>query len=134
MSASNDGENYGRSQRISVYDCKCFQCLPDGTLKWLVGLLLFAGLYGLQRFVIVVNQSSAYYAVSETVAARGVVTALKPIRAEQVERPEQKQNRTVPPCGSVLPIYLSLRPVGPIHIIIIKTVSIIICIGPTGKA
>ena len=43
---------------------------------------------------------------------RGVVTALKPVRAEQVWRPERKQNWTVPHCGSVLPrpICLSLRP------------------------
>ena len=39
---------------------------------------------------------------------RGVVTALKPVRAEQVSRPEWKQNWTVPHCGSVLPICLSL--------------------------
>ena len=32
---------------------------------------------------------------------RGVVTALKSVRAEQVKRPERKQNRTVPRCGSV---------------------------------
>jgi len=57
---------------------------------------------------------------------RGVVTALKPVRAEQVRRPERKQNWTMPHCGSVLPICLSLRPVGPIHIII-ETVSIIFC-------
>ena len=42
---------------------------------------------------------------------RGVVTALKPVRVEQVRRPEWKQNWTVPYCGSVLPICLSLRPV-----------------------
>ena len=48
--------------------------------------------------------------------ARGEVTALKPVRAEQVRRPEWKQNWTVPHCGSVLPICLSLRPVGSIHI------------------
>jgi len=47
---------------------------------------------------------------------RGVVTALKPVRAEQVWRPERKQNWTVPHCRSVLPICLSLRPVGSIHI------------------
>ena len=47
---------------------------------------------------------------------RRVVTALKPVRAEQVRRPEWKQNWTVPLCGSVLPICLSLRPVGSIHI------------------
>ena len=43
---------------------------------------------------------------------RGVMTALKPVRAEQVRRPERKQNWTVPHCGSVLPrpICLSLRP------------------------
>ena len=35
--------------------------------------------------------------------ARRVVTALKPVRAEQVRRPERKQNWTVPHCGSVLP-------------------------------
>ena len=58
--------------------------------------------------------------------SRGEVTALKPVRAEQVKRPERKQNRTVPHCGSVLPIRLSLRPVGPIHIII-ETVLIICC-------
>jgi len=57
---------------------------------------------------------------------RGVVTALKPVRAEQVKRPERKQNRTVPHCGPVLPICLSLRPVGPIHIII-ETFLIISC-------
>ena len=47
-----------------------------------------------------------------SVIARGVVTALKPVRAEQVRRPERKQNWTVPHCGSVLPrpIRLSLRP------------------------
>jgi len=41
-----------------------------------------------------------------------VVTALKPVRAEQVWRRERKQNWTVPHCGSVLPrsICLSLRP------------------------
>jgi len=55
-----------------------------------------------------------------------VVTALEPVRAEQVKRPERKQNRTMPHCGSVLPICLSLRPVGPIHIII-ETVLIISC-------
>jgi len=32
---------------------------------------------------------------------RGVVTALKPVRAEQVRQPERKQNWTVPHCGSV---------------------------------
>ena len=48
--------------------------------------------------------------------SRGVVTALKPVRAEQVRRPEWKQNWTVRHCGSVLPICLSLRPVGSIHI------------------
>ena len=42
--------------------------------------------------------------------------ALKPVRAEQVRRPEWKQNWTVPHCGSVLPICLSLRHVGSIHI------------------
>ena len=47
---------------------------------------------------------------------RGVVTALKPVRAEQVRRPEWKQNWTVPHCGSVLPLCLSLRHVGSIHI------------------
>jgi len=47
---------------------------------------------------------------------RFVVTALKPVRAEQVRRPEWKQNWTVPHCGSVLPICLSLRPVASIHI------------------
>jgi len=46
----------------------------------------------------------------------GVVTALKTVRAEQVRRPEWKQNWTVPHCGSVLLICLSLRPVGSIHI------------------
>ena len=46
----------------------------------------------------------------------GVVTALKPVRAEQVRWPEWKQNSTVPHCGSVLPICLSLRPVRSIHI------------------
>ena len=55
----------------------------------------------------------AYHAVRWT---RGVVTALKPVRAEQVRRPEWKQNWTVPHCGSILPICLSLRPVGSIHI------------------
>ena len=44
------------------------------------------------------------------------MTALKPVRAEQVRRPERKQNWTVPHCGYVLPICLSLRPVGSIHI------------------
>jgi len=48
--------------------------------------------------------------------SRGVVTALKPVPAEQVKRPECKQNWTVPHCWSVLPICLSLRPVGSIHI------------------
>ena len=48
--------------------------------------------------------------------SRGVVTALKPVRAEQVRRPEWKQNWTVQYCGSVLPICLSLGPVGSIHI------------------
>ena len=57
---------------------------------------------------------------------RGEVTALKPVRAEQVKRPERKQNWTVPHCGSVLPICLSLRPVGPIHIII-ETVLMTSC-------
>jgi len=47
---------------------------------------------------------------------RGVVTALKPVRAEQVRQPEWKQNWTVPHCGSVWPICLSLRPVVFIHI------------------
>ena len=46
------------------------------------------------------------------------MTALKPVRAEQVRRPERKQNQTVPHCGPVLPICLSLRPVGSIHVII----------------
>ena len=32
-----------------------------------------------------------------------------------MRRPERKQNWTVPHCGSVLPICLSLRPVGSIH-------------------
>ena len=63
---------------------------------------------------------------NERAGTRGVVTALKPVRAEQVRRPEQKQNWTVPHCGSVLPISLSLRPVGPIHIII-EMVLIISC-------
>ena len=63
---------------------------------------------------------------NERAGTRGVVTALKPVQAEQVKRPEQKQNWTVPHCGSVLPICLSLRPVGPIHIII-ETVLIISC-------
>ena len=48
------------------------------------------------------------------------MTAVNPVRAEQVRRPEWKQNWTVPHCGSVLPkcrpICLSLRPVGSIHI------------------
>ena len=51
-----------------------------------------------------------------SVSISGVVTALKPVRAEQVRRPEWKQNWTVPHCGSVLPIRLSLRPLGSIHI------------------
>ena len=33
-----------------------------------------------------------------------------------MRRPESKQNWTVPHCGFVLPICLSLRPVGSIHI------------------
>jgi len=43
---------------------------------------------------------------------RSVVTALKPVRAEQLRRPKRKQNWTVPRYGSVLPrpICLSLRP------------------------
>jgi len=61
---------------------------------------------------------------------RGVVTALKPVRAEQVRRPKRKQNWTVPDCGSVLPICLSLRPVGPIHIIIETVLIIIILTKP----
>jgi len=50
--------------------------------------------------------------------SRGEVTAPEPVRAEQVRRSEWKQNWTVPHCGSVLPICLSLRPVawGSIHI------------------
>ena len=43
-------------------------------------------------------------------------TAVKPVRAEQVRRPEWKHNWTVSHCGSVLPICLSLRYVGSIHI------------------
>jgi len=43
-------------------------------------------------------------------------TAVKPVRAEQVRRPEWKQKWTVSHCGSVLPICLSLRYVGSIHI------------------
>jgi len=54
--------------------------------------------------------------ISCMIQSRGVVTALKPVRAEQVRRPQRKQNWTVPHCGSVLPICLSLRPVGSIHI------------------
>jgi len=45
-----------------------------------------------------------------------MVTALKPVRAEQVRRPKWKENWTVPHCASVLPICISLRPVGSIHI------------------
>ena len=48
-----------------------------------------------------------------TLLCRGVVTALKPVRAEQVSRPEWKQNWTVPHCGSVSPMP---KPVGSIHI------------------
>ena len=44
------------------------------------------------------------------------MTAVKPVRAEQVRRSERKQNWTVPHCGSVLPICLSFMPLGPIHI------------------
>ena len=36
---------------------------------------------------------------------RGVVTALKPVRAEQMRRPKRKQNWTVPHCESVLPMW-----------------------------
>jgi len=43
------------------------------------------------------------------------VTALKPVRAEQVRLPEWKQNWTVPHCGSVLPI--CLRPVYALYIL-----------------
>jgi len=51
--------------------------------------------------------------------------------AERVRRPERMQNWTlsVPYCGSVLPISLSLRPVGPIHIIIETVLIIIILVG-----
>ena len=42
------------------------------------------------------------------ITGTGVVTALKPVRAEQVRRPERKQNWTVLHCGSVSPICLSL--------------------------
>ena len=67
--------------------------------------------------------------VSELV--RGVVTALKPVRVEQVRRPERKQNWTVPHCGSVfLTISLSLRPVGPIHFTIETVLIIIILTKP----
>jgi len=54
-------------------------------------------------------------------------TALKSVRAEQVRRPERKQNWTVPHCGSVfayMPKPLTCRPYT-IHIII-ETVWIII--------
>jgi len=68
--------------------------------------------------------------VLSNAAIRRVVTALKPVQAEQVRRPERKQNWTVPHCGSVLPICLSLRPVGPIGIIIETVLIIIILTKP----
>jgi len=54
------------------------------------------------------------------------VTALNPVRAGQVRRPERKQNWTVSHCGSVLPICLSPRLVGPIHIIEMVLIIIIL--------
>jgi len=58
------------------------------------------------------------------------VTALKPVRVEQVRQPELKQNWTVLHCGSALPICLSLRHIGPIHIIIETVLIIIILTKP----
>jgi len=73
----------------------------------------------LMHFLIIISE---YFGCADTMSShrwaeiRGVVTALKPVRAEQVRRPEWKQNWTVTHCGSLLPICLSLRPVGSIHI------------------